>query len=211
MPPYARAGLYRQLATLKDLVREFREDAVKNASLRPVIAANMQQAGLYEDLPYSGSGGEDGVLTVEAAEELPVEGEVRAFEGRPFVLLGVCSRTLRTYITVIVNTVVRISLCFQSVLCKGLLSVWYSCVLPLCPSGRLVQEADAFVEYARELSAYLQTLEQRLFSEGLHTIGHAPTASETEQYLTAYFGDDLPQEVRSFVRSFVRGVEKKRK
>eukprot|EP00903_Cladosiphon_okamuranus_P008053 g7767.t1 len=131
VPPYARAGLYKQLATLKDLVREFREDAVKNASLRPVIAANMQQAGLYEDLPYSGSGGEGGVLTPEAAEELPVDG----------------------------------------------------------------QGADAFVEYARELSEYLQTLEQRLFSEGLHTIGHAPTAPETEQYLAAYFGDDLPHEV----------------
>ena len=53
------------------------------------------------------------------------------------------------------------------------------------------------MEYARELSAYLQTLEQRLFSEGLHTIGHAPTAPETEQYLAAYFGDDLPEEVCS--------------
>lgn len=54
--------------------------------------------------------------------------------------------------------------------------------------------------YARELSAYLQTLEQRLFSEGLHTLGHAPDADETEQYLAAYFGDDLPPEVcRSLV------------
>lgn len=76
MPPYARAGLYKQLATLKDLVREFREDATKNASLRPVIAANMQQAGLYEDLPYSGAGADGGVLTAEAAEELPADGEV---------------------------------------------------------------------------------------------------------------------------------------
>lgn len=77
VPPYARAGLYKQLATLKDLVREFREDATKNASLRPVIAANMQQAGLYEDLPYPNpGGGGGGVLTAEEAEELPVEGEV---------------------------------------------------------------------------------------------------------------------------------------
>lgn len=82
VPPYARAGLYKQLATLKDLLREFREDATKNASLRPVIAANMQQAGLYEDLPYSHPGGGEGggVLTAEAAEELPAEGEVCASE-----------------------------------------------------------------------------------------------------------------------------------
>ena len=81
VPPYARAGLYKQLATLKDLVREFREDYIKNASLRPVIAAQMEQAGLYEDLPYRGGGGDEGVLTAEEAEKLPSEGEVRR-EGR---------------------------------------------------------------------------------------------------------------------------------
>lgn len=81
------------------------------------------------------------------------------------------------------------------------------CLLSICPlayccllSACLLQGADDFVEYARELSAYLQTLEQRLFSEGLHTIGHAPTAPETEQYLAAYFGDDLPAEVLRPVR-----------
>lgn len=67
--------------------------------------------------------------------------------------------------------------------------------LSSCLSTCLLQGADEFVEYALDLSAYLQTLEQRLFSEGLHTIGHAPTAPETEQYLSAYFGDDLPPEV----------------
>lgn len=58
-----------------------------------------------------------------------------------------------------------------------------------------MQEAEGFKEYARDLSEYLQTLEQRLFSEGLHTLGHVPTAAETQQYLAAYFGDDLPAEV----------------
>lgn len=59
-----------------------------------------------------------------------------------------------------------------------------------------LQEAEAFSEYARDLSDYLLTLEQRLFSEGLHTLGHAPTSSEMEQYLSAYYGDQLPAEVR---------------
>lgn len=88
VPPYARAGLYKQLATLKDLVREFREDATKNAALRPVIAANMQQAGLYEDLPYPCPGvGGGGVLTAEEAEELPAEGEVTR-DSEPFFVFG---------------------------------------------------------------------------------------------------------------------------
>ncbi|CAN0395132.1 unnamed protein product, partial [Hapterophycus canaliculatus] len=60
--------------------------------------------------------------------------------------------------------------------------------------------AEKFAEYALELAEYLQTVEQRLFSEGLHTLGHAPTAAETEQYLAAYFGDDLPQDVSLRVR-----------
>lgn len=57
-------------------MREFREDSVKNASLRPVIAAQMEQAGLYEDMPYRGAGGNGDVLTAEAAEKMPAEGEV---------------------------------------------------------------------------------------------------------------------------------------
>lgn len=78
VPPYARAGLYKQLSTLKDLVREFREDTVKNASLRPAIAAQLEQTGLFEDLPYrqGKAGNEDGVLTAEAVEEMEVEGKV---------------------------------------------------------------------------------------------------------------------------------------
>lgn len=57
------------------------------------------------------------------------------------------------------------------------------------------QEAEAFATYTAELSDYLLSLEQRLFSEGLHTLGHVPTAGETQQYLTAYFEDQLPTEV----------------
>lgn len=61
--------------------------------------------------------------------------------------------------------------------------------------SRVKQGAEVFTRYALDLAEYLQTLEQRLFSEGLHTLGHAPAAAETEQYLAAYFGDDLPQDV----------------
>ncbi|CAM9137446.1 unnamed protein product [Ascophyllum nodosum] len=144
VPPYARAGLYKQLASLKEVLREFREDPVKNASLRPVIAAQLQQAGLFEDLPYPGTGsGETRVLTAEAAEALPVEGE----------------------------------------------------------------EAEAFQEYARRLSDYLLILEQRLFSEGLHTLGHGPTGSETEKYLEAYFGDQMPIEVIRVVSHLPHGTD----
>ena len=68
-------------------------------------------------------------------------------------------------------------------------------VMPLTARFNDPQEAEAFQEYARLLSDYLLILEQRLFSEGLHTLGHGPTGSETEKYLEAYFGDQMPIEV----------------
>jgi len=35
----------------------------------------------------------------------------------------------------------------------------------------------------------------RLFSEGLHVLGSAPKEPQLAQYLSAFFGDDLPDEV----------------
>ena len=40
----------------------------------------------------------------------------------------------------------------------------------------------------------LQVLEQRLFSEGLHVLGKPPSPDQMQQYLGAYFGEDLPAE-----------------
>ena len=38
-----------------------------------------------------------------------------------------------------------------------------------------------------------QVLEGRLFSEGLHVLGQPPGPGQMRQYLSAYFGDDLPE------------------
>lgn len=40
-------------------------------------------------------------------------------------------------------------------------------------------------------------VESRLFSEGLHVLGAAPSAAQMEQYLSAFFGDDLPLQVHA--------------
>ena len=39
-----------------------------------------------------------------------------------------------------------------------------------------------------------QLLEGRLFSEGLHVLGAAPSTAALEQYLSAYFSGGLPAE-----------------
>ena len=45
VPPYGRAGLYKQLAELQSMVTEFREDPDGNQVLRRPILAALQSAG----------------------------------------------------------------------------------------------------------------------------------------------------------------------
>ena len=43
------------------------------------------------------------------------------------------------------------------------------------------------------LAAYLEVLESRLFSSGLHTLGQPPDQEQRLAYLKAYVGDALPE------------------
>jgi hypothetical protein len=53
VPPYGRAGLYRQTAELRDLLNDYREDPVSNdAALRGPIFDLIASAGLDADCPY---------------------------------------------------------------------------------------------------------------------------------------------------------------
>jgi magnesium chelatase subunit H len=47
----------------------------------------------------------------------------------------------------------------------------------------------AFEHYLVKLYEYLQVLENRLFSSGLHTLGEPPNEEELTGYLNAYFGE----------------------
>jgi len=49
-------------------------------------------------------------------------------------------------------------------------------------------------KWVHNLSEYLNVLQDRLFSSGLHVFGKAPTEEEMVSYLEAYFGDRLPPE-----------------
>ena len=46
---------------------------------------------------------------------------------------------------------------------------------------------------------WLQVVETRLFSEGLHALGQPPSPDKLEQYLEAYFGDGLSPEAVNVV------------
>ncbi|HEY9669835.1 MAG TPA: magnesium chelatase subunit H [Waterburya sp.] len=126
VPPYGRAGLYKELMALRDLISEYREDPEKNYALKEAICKKIADTGLEADCPF------------EDAKKLGI-----AFT----------------------------------------------------PENARMFSAHAFNDYLVKLYEYLQVVEQRLFSSGLHTLGEPPDAEELASYLQAYFGEELSEEV----------------
>ncbi|MBD1922349.1 magnesium chelatase subunit H [Microcoleus sp. FACHB-831] len=120
VPPYGRAGLYKELVTLRELIAEYREDPQKNYALKEGICKKIVDTGIDTDCPF------------ENAKRLGI-----AFT----------------------------------------------------PENARLFSADAFNHYLVKLYEYLQVVENRLFSSGLHTLGDNPTPQEMDSYLQAYFGD----------------------
>ncbi|WP_375476840.1 magnesium chelatase subunit H [uncultured Nostoc sp.] len=121
VPPYGRAGLYKELVALRDLISEYREDPQKNYVLKEGICKKIVDSGLDADCPF------------EDAKRLGI-----AFT----------------------------------------------------PENVQMFSSHAFDNYLVELYEYLQVLENRLFSSGLHTLGEAPNEEELASYLEAYFGEE---------------------
>ena len=114
VPPYGRAGLYRELIALRDLIAEYREDPERNTALREGILKQVADSGLDADCPAPGSADTD---------------------------------------------------------------------------------PEAFGAWLVRLGTYLQLLENRLFSSGLHSLGEAPDAEQRLGYLKAWVGDGLPSDL----------------
>jgi hypothetical protein len=182
-------GLYKQLAIVKDLLSEYRENPAGSAPLRGPIIVNLSQAGLQDDCPYqpAAEGREAVVLDEKAVEALSEEVRGRAQRqeaaSRPGraptqPALGARGGHLPA------ATPKPAAACKRR---RPHLSLPRSLPPSLAPP--LPQE---FGEYASRLYTYLTTIENRLFSEGLHVLGAPPGPSQLSAYLTAYFGDRLP-------------------
>ncbi|MGK7943727.1 MAG: magnesium chelatase subunit H [Microcystaceae cyanobacterium] len=130
VPPYGRAGLYKELMTLRDLITEFREDPDKNYALRDVICQKIIDTGLEKDCKF-------------------VEGEKQGIE---FTL----------------------------------------------ENAKLFSK-QAILNYFVEIYNYLQIVEQRLFSSGLHTLGESPNEEGLNSYLEAYFEEQLSDKERKAI------------
>ncbi|MBD1910253.1 MULTISPECIES: magnesium chelatase subunit H [unclassified Leptolyngbya] len=124
VPPYGRAGLYKELVTLRDLIAEYREDPETNAALKEAIAKKILDTGLEADCPF------------EESRHLGIE---------------------------------------------------------FTPENLRMFSAEVFNRYLLKLYEYLQVLENRLFSSGLHVLGDAPDEDRMRDYLAAYFGEEWPQ------------------
>ncbi|MBD2166232.1 magnesium chelatase subunit H [Calothrix membranacea FACHB-236] len=121
VPPYGRAGLYKELLALRDLISEYREDPQKNYALKEAICTKIVDTGLDADCP------------LEDAKKLGI-----AFS----------YENMRMF------------------------------------------SAHVFDDYLVKLYEYLQVLESRLFSSGLHILGEEPDKEKLSGYLEAYFGDE---------------------
>lgn len=130
IPPYSRAGLYKELVSLRELISEYREDSQKNSGLREGIFKKIFDTGLNSDCPF------------EYGKKLGIE---------------------------------------------------------FTPENARLFSADMVNSYFVEIYNYLQVIEQRLFSSGLHTLGEVPNEEELKSYLEAYFGEkigDITQDFR---------------
>ncbi|MBD2690855.1 magnesium chelatase subunit H [Anabaena catenula] len=121
VPPYGRAGLYKELVNLRDLIAEYREDPEKNYLLKEGICKKIVDTGLEVDCPF------------DDAKRLGI---------------------------------------------------------PFTPENVRMFSGHAFDHYLVKLYEYLQVLENRLFSSGLHVLGEAPNQEELTGYLDAYFGGE---------------------
>ncbi|NEN88554.1 MAG: magnesium chelatase subunit H [Okeania sp. SIO3H1] len=122
IPPYGRAGLYKELVSLRELISEYREDPQKNSGLREPIFKKIIDTGLNSDCPF------------EYGKKLGIE---------------------------------------------------------FTPENARMFSTDVVNPYFVQIYEYLQVVEQRLFSSGLHTLGEVPNQEELKSYLEAYFGEEI--------------------
>ncbi|MEM9976159.1 MAG: magnesium chelatase subunit H [Cyanobacteria bacterium P01_D01_bin.2] len=122
VPPYGRAGLYKELITLRELIAEFREDPQANRVLQDAILTKITDTGLAADCPLP---------------ELTAQG------------------------------------------------------LDFTPENARLFSNTVLDRYFVTLYEYLQVLENRLFSSGLHVLGQSPSVEAVSSYLEAYFGERL--------------------
>mmetsp|Transcript_2978 Transcript_2978/g.6554 ORF Transcript_2978/g.6554 Transcript_2978/m.6554 type:complete len:1763 (+) Transcript_2978:74-5362(+) len=173
VPPYARAGLYRELQTLRGLLGELIEQgsAEGGAENLASAAAGAGAAPMAASSSSSEAGG--GVKLVE-----PAGSGAPSLEGA--VVQAVLAAGLDQDLPF--SSAVQSALDSADPNDDEARAEAAASVLMSPPDGE-----ESFSDYAGRLRAYLAELEATLFSSGLHTLGDAPGPAELKAYLSAYF------------------------
>ncbi|KAG2423878.1 hypothetical protein HXX76_014932 [Chlamydomonas incerta] len=194
VPPYGRAGLYKQLSSLKETLQEYREGAQAArarcggeaasgaelaAALAPVVEGQaglvidgVKLAGLEADCPYTNAAGQ--VLPLPSPPATPEAAHAHDAASPSSAATAAYPSSAATA-------------------ASPSSSAASSHAAASAPSWAGVVDPLEFDAYATRLYAYLQLLEGRLFSEGLHVLGAPPAPPQMLQYLEAYFGPGLPR------------------
>ncbi|CAK9063462.1 unnamed protein product [Durusdinium trenchii] len=164
VPPYARAGLYKELQSVRGLLSELleRRENVEGEGQRLRAAAPAVPAAA----PAASAAG-DGE---------PVEPTLEAAVIQAVVAAGL-----------------QKDLPFPSDVQQAI-SAAGDDVDAAAAAGAAAFEVEGFEDYAGRLRSYLAELEATLFSEGLHTLGQSPTTEELRGYLMGCFEESaLPE------------------
>ena len=93
VPPYGRAGLYKELMNLRELIGEYREDPQKNSLLQEAICQKIIDTGLMADCPFMAGRSLGIEFTVENARMFSVD-VLRDYFAQVYEYLGVVEQRL---------------------------------------------------------------------------------------------------------------------
>ena len=186
VPPYSRAGLYKELVSIRGLIADYQEQEMRERTEVPGSADSEGAAlGFAAGGASRGSVGGVGGGTVAQAVDAS---KLDAVEGSP------------TTEGALLQTVFAAGLDKDCPLPAGAMAAIDAAGGLLAgetavEAGAAYMATEGLLEgYCEGLKVYLAELEQRLFSSGLHVLGRAPSTDAMRAYLTAYFEDGAWQQ-----------------
>eukprot|EP00929_Paragymnodinium_shiwhaense_P064418 TRINITY_DN32257_c0_g2_i1.p1 TRINITY_DN32257_c0_g2~~TRINITY_DN32257_c0_g2_i1.p1 ORF type:complete len:1751 (+),score=429.81 TRINITY_DN32257_c0_g2_i1:85-5337(+) len=177
VPPYSRAGLYRELTTIRGLISEMIERSGPEGDVGAAAA----------------SAGAMGIATaVKAAEKSSAAADGGAgptVEGA--IIQAVLASGLEKDVPFPPAAAAVVER-FRAENGSDDEAVAEEVAAAIASSAG--GSAGSFMQYASQLRSYLDEVESTLFSAGLHTLGQTPDEEQLRSYLTAYFdGEGRPQ------------------
>lgn len=191
VPPYARAGLYRELLTLRGLLAELAEKQGSSDS-----DANIGAAAAM-------AGAAAGVATAASAAATPSsEAGAAALTLEGAILQAVFGAGLEKDVPLPAAALEALAKSEAAGAEEDTKAEAAAAAM------RDVQDEDGFTAYSSRLRRYIAELEATLFSAGLHTLGEKPEPASLRAYLSAYFdGEGRPALPEAMLERISQGAD----